>query len=84
MPGTPSLARRPSPNCRRSSGFADRKSAVTRIWTAEQHLGETLGEEMKIAGQDMLRAQQKMMSVTTAQFSSRARSAPEAVPDPSR
>ena len=37
--------------------FTDRKSAVTRIWTVAQRLGEALEEEMKIAEQDMLRAQ---------------------------
>jgi hypothetical protein len=42
--------------------FTDRKSAVTRIWAAAQCLGETLEEAMKIAEQDMLRAQQEMMS----------------------
>ena len=49
--------------------FTDRKSAVTRIWNAAQRLGGTLEEEMKIAEQDMLWAQQEMMSVATAQFS---------------
>jgi hypothetical protein len=34
--------------------FTDRKSAVTRIWTAAQRLGQALEEEMKIAAQDML------------------------------
>jgi len=42
--------------------FTDRKSAVTRIWNAAQRLGESLEEEMKIAEQDMLRAQQEMLS----------------------
>ena len=42
--------------------FTDRKSAVTRIWTAAQRLGEALEEEMAIAEQDMLRAQQEMLS----------------------
>ena len=46
--------------------FTDRKSAVTRIWTAAQRLGESLEEEMKIAEQDMLRAQQEMLSATKA------------------
>jgi hypothetical protein len=46
--------------------FTDRKSAVTRIWTAAQRLGETLEEEIKIAEQDMLRAQQEMLSATKA------------------
>ena len=38
--------------------FTDRKSAVTRIWNAAQRLGAALEEEMNIAEQDMLRAQQ--------------------------
>ena len=42
--------------------FTDRKSAVARIWNAAQRLGETLEEEMKIAEQDMLRAQQETAS----------------------
>jgi hypothetical protein len=46
--------------------FTDRKSAVTRIWNAAQCLGETLEEEMRIAEQDMLRAQQETMSATKA------------------
>jgi hypothetical protein len=46
--------------------FTDRKSAVTRIWTAAQRLGEALEEEMAIAEQDMLRAQQEMLSATKA------------------
>jgi hypothetical protein len=46
--------------------FTDRKSAVTRIWTAAQRLGQALEEEMKIAEQDMLRAQQEMLSTTKA------------------
>ena len=46
--------------------FTDRKSAVTRIWTAAQRLGSALEEEMKIAEQDMLRAQQEMLSTTKA------------------
>jgi hypothetical protein len=46
--------------------FTDRKSAVTRIWTVAQRLGESLEEEMKIAEQDMLRAQQEMVSTTKA------------------
>jgi hypothetical protein len=46
--------------------FTDRKSAVTRIWNAAQRLGEALEEEMKIAEQDMLRAQQEMTSATKA------------------
>ena len=46
--------------------FTDRKSAVTRIWNAAQRLGESLEEEMKIAEQDMLRAQQEMLSATNA------------------
>jgi hypothetical protein len=37
---------------------------VTRIWTAAQRLGEALEEEMKIAEQDMLRAQQETVSAT--------------------
>ena len=44
--------------------FTDRKSAVTRIWTAAQRLGEALEEEMNIAEQDMLRAQQDVLSAT--------------------
>ena len=44
--------------------FTDRKSAVARIWNAAQRLGETLEEEMKIAEQDMLRAQQEAASAT--------------------
>jgi hypothetical protein len=36
--------------------FTDRKSAVTRIWTAAQRLGAALEDEMKIAEQDALRA----------------------------
>ncbi len=44
--------------------FTDRKSAVARIWNAAQRLGETLEEEMKIAEQDMLRAQQETGSAT--------------------
>ncbi len=44
--------------------FTDRKSAVARIWNAAQRLGETLEEEMKIAEQDMLRAQQETASAT--------------------
>jgi hypothetical protein len=39
---------------------------VTRIWTAAQRLGEALEEEMAIAEQDMLRAQQEMLSATKA------------------
>jgi hypothetical protein len=39
---------------------------VTRIWSAAQRLGETLEEEMRIAEQDMLRAQQEMLSTTKA------------------
>jgi hypothetical protein len=46
--------------------FTDRKSAVTRIWTAAQRLGEALEEEMRIAEQDMLRAQQETLSATKA------------------
>jgi len=46
--------------------FTDRKSAVTRIWTAAQRLGEALEEEMRIAEQDMIRAQQEMLSATKA------------------
>ena len=46
--------------------FTDRKSAVTRIWNAAQRLGETLEEEMNIAEQDMLRAQQEMLSTPKA------------------
>jgi hypothetical protein len=46
--------------------FTDRKSAVTRIWTAAQRLGEALEEEMAIAEQDMLRAQQDMLSAAKA------------------
>ena len=46
--------------------FTDRKSAVTRIWTAAQRLGEALEEEMNIAEQDMLRAQQDVLSATKA------------------
>jgi hypothetical protein len=46
--------------------FTDRKSAVTRIWDAAQRLGEALEEEMRIAEQDMLRAQQETMSATKA------------------
>jgi hypothetical protein len=46
--------------------FKDRKSAVTRIWNAAQRLGEALEEEMKIAEQDVLRAQQEMLGVTKA------------------
>ncbi len=44
--------------------FTDRKSAVARIWNAAQRLGETLEEEMKIAEQDMLRAQQEKAIAT--------------------
>ena len=46
--------------------FTDRKSAVTRIWNAAQRLGAALEEEMAIAEQDMLRAQQEMTSDTRA------------------
>ena len=46
--------------------FTDRKSAVTRVWTAARRLGEALEEEMAIAEQDMLRAQQEMLSATNA------------------
>ena len=46
--------------------FTDRKSAVTRVWTAARRLGEALEEEMAIAEQDMLRAQQEMLSATKA------------------
>ncbi len=44
--------------------FTDRKSAVARIWNAAQRLGETLEEEMRIAEQDMLRAQQERANAT--------------------
>ena len=44
--------------------FTDRKSAVARIWNAAQRLGETLEEEMRIAEQDMLRAQQETAGAT--------------------
>jgi len=44
--------------------FTDRKSAVARIWNAAERLGETLEEEMKLAEQDMLRAQQETASAT--------------------
>ena len=37
---------------------------MARIWNAAQRLGETLEEEMKIAEQDMLRAQQESASAT--------------------
>jgi hypothetical protein len=46
--------------------FTDRKSAVTRIWNAAQRLGQALEEAMKIAEQDMLRAQQEVLSATKA------------------
>src|SRR5664279_5264529 len=46
--------------------FTDRKSAVTRIWNVAQRLGEALEEEMRIAEQDMLRAQQETLSTTKA------------------
>jgi hypothetical protein len=46
--------------------FTDRKSAVTRIWTVAQRLGEALEEEMRIAEQDMLRGQQEMLSAMKA------------------
>jgi hypothetical protein len=46
--------------------FTDRKSSVTRIWTAAQRLGQALEEEMKIAQQDMLRAQHETLSATKA------------------
>jgi hypothetical protein len=46
--------------------FTDRKSAVTRIWTAAQRLGEALEEEMAIAEQDMLRAQQETLRAAKA------------------
>src|ERR1035437_7066266 len=46
--------------------FTDRKSAVARIWNAAQRLGEALEEEMNIAEQDMLRAQQEMLSPAKA------------------
>jgi hypothetical protein len=46
--------------------FMDRKSAVARIWNAAQRLGETLEEEMMIAEQDMLRAQQELRTTTNA------------------
>jgi hypothetical protein len=39
---------------------------VTRIWNAAQRLGEALAEETRIAEQDMLRAQQEMLSATKA------------------
>jgi hypothetical protein len=42
--------------------FTDRRTALARIWNAAQRLGEALAEEMKIAEQDMLRAQQEMLS----------------------
>ena len=46
--------------------FTDRKSAVTRIWTAAQRLGGAAEEEMAIAEQDVLRDQQEMLSATKA------------------
>jgi hypothetical protein len=46
--------------------FTDHKTATVRIWTAAQRLGEALEEEMRIAEQDMLRAQEEMMSSTKA------------------
>jgi hypothetical protein len=46
--------------------FTDRKSAVTRIWTAAQRLGAALEEEMAIAEQDMLRSQREMLNATKA------------------
>jgi len=46
--------------------FTDHKTATVRIWTAAQRLGEALEEEMRIAEQDMLRAQEEMMSGTKA------------------
>ena len=52
--------------------FTDRKSAVTRIWTADQRLGEALEEEMNIAEQDMLRAQQDVLSATKARKPAKA------------
>ena len=52
--------------------FTDRKSAATRIWNVAQRLGEALEEEMKIAEQDMLRAQQEMLSTTKATKPARA------------
>jgi hypothetical protein len=58
--------------------FTDRKSAVTRIWNAAQRLGETLEEEMRIAEQDMLRAQQEMLNATKA--TKRAKAARTAAP----
>ena len=58
--------------------FTDRKSAVARIWNAAQRLGETLEEEMRIAEQDMLRAQQEMLS--GAKAAKRAKPARAAAP----
>jgi hypothetical protein len=58
--------------------FTDRKSAVTRIWAAAQRLGDTLEEEMEIAEQDMLRAQQEMLS--GAKAAKRAKAARTAKP----
>jgi hypothetical protein len=46
--------------------FTDRKSAVARIWNAAKRLGAALEEEMNIAEQDMLRAQQEMLSPAKA------------------
>jgi hypothetical protein len=46
--------------------FTDHKTATSRIWTAAQRLGKALEEEMKIAEQDMLRAQQETLSTTKA------------------
>ena len=46
--------------------FTDRKSAVARIWNAAKRLGAALEEEMNIAEQDMLRAQEEMLSATKA------------------
>jgi hypothetical protein len=36
------------------------------LWYADQRLGQALEEEMKIAEQDMLRAQQELLSATKA------------------
>ena len=46
--------------------FTDRKTAVARIWNAAQRLGEALEDEINIAEQDMLRAQQEMLSAAKA------------------
>jgi hypothetical protein len=60
--------------------FRDRKSVVTKIWTAAQRPGEALQEEMESVEVDMLRAQQGTLNPQKA--AKPAKAAPKAPAKP--